>query len=75
MSEPRLAGFGPGCRDGQAQGRAPPQASLGSRYPTLEISGEVHRVPYVLSMELDPLPVNRKTVLFSLTHTFRQVCH
>ena len=32
-------------------------------------------MPYVLSMELDPLPVTQSTALFSLTHTFRKVCH
>ena len=26
-------------------------------------------------MELDPLPVTWRTTLFSLTHTFTQVCH
>ena len=26
-------------------------------------------------MELDPLPVTQSTALFSLTHTFRKVCH
>ena len=26
-------------------------------------------------MELDPLPVTWRTALFSLTHTFTQVCH
>ena len=42
----------------------PPEASLGAMCPTLEISGQVHRVPGVMSVELDIFPAVRRTPHF-----------
>ena len=59
----------------QAQGRPPPEASLGATCPTLEISSQVHRVPGVVSVELHPLPAPRRPERFPMNHTSRQVSH
>ena len=62
-------------RAGQAQGRPPTTASLGATCPTLEMSGQVHRVPGVVSVELDALPSTRRTARFPVDHTSQQVSH
>ena len=52
----------------------PPQANLGPTCPTLEISGQVHRVPGTVSMELDAFPPTQSTAPFPEDHTSEQVC-
>ena len=51
----------------------PPQASLGATCPTLEISGQVHRVPRLVSRELEALPATQRTPSFPVDHTSHQV--
>ena len=52
----------------------PTEASLGAMCPTLEISGQVHRVPGTVSMELDAFPPTQSTAPFPEDHTSEQVC-
>ena len=53
----------------------PPQASLWATFPTLEISGQVPRVPGVVSVELVDRPATPRTARFPVAHTSRQVSH
>ena len=61
-----MAGRFPALTPGLAgPGQAAPQeASLGATSPTLDISGQVHRVPRVVSMELEALPQPRGPRVF-----------
>ena len=54
---------------------APPEASLGATGPTLDISGLHHRVPGVLSVELEALPATQRSVPFPVDHTCQRVSH
>ena len=54
---------------------APPGASLGATGPTLDISGLLHRVPGVLSVELEALPATQRSVPFPVDHTCQRVSH
>ena len=61
---------------GQAQGRPPPTTSLpGATCPTLEISGQVHRVPGLGWGELEVLPATQRTERFPVDATSQQVSH
>ena len=51
------------------------EASLREKCPTLEISGQVHRVPGTLAVEMDAGPLTRSTARFPGDHTSRQVSH
>ena len=53
----------------------PTQASLGATCPTLEISGQVHRVPGLVSRELEALPATQRTAPCLVDHTSQQVSH
>ena len=68
LSEQRLGGFGPGGGAAQAQAGPPtPRASLpgnGPPPPPLEISGQVHRVPGLLSELREALPATHRTKRF-----------
>ena len=69
LSEQRLGGFGPGGGAAQAQaGPPPPRASLPGNGPPppppLEISGQVHRVPGLLSELREALPATHRTKRF-----------
>ena len=56
--------------------QSPPlQASLGAICPTLELSGQVPRVPGVLSGETEALPAIQRTALFPFDHTSQQLSH
>ena len=64
------------ARAGAVAGQAPqPEASPGATCPTLEISGQVHRFPGVVSVEVDARPAPWKTALFPIDHTPQQVSH
>ena len=63
-------------RDPAGRGQAaPPQASLGATGPTLDISGLLHRVPGVVSVELEALPATQRSVPFPVDHTCQRVSH
>ena len=54
----------------------PPQASLGAMCPTLEIPGQIHGVPGLVSGQLEALPAaQRTTTRFPEDHTSQQVSH
>ena len=53
----------------------PPEATLRSTCPTLEISGQVHRVPGVVSVELEALPATQRTARCPMDHTSQNVSH
>ena len=53
----------------------PPQASLRATCPALEISGQVHRVPGLVSELTDALPATQRTVRFPVDHTSQQPSH
>ena len=53
----------------------PPKAYLGVTCPTLNISGQVHRVPGIVSVELEALPATQRTACFPVDHTSQQVSH
>ena len=59
------------ARPGQAPTRSLPRGLC----LTLEISSQVHRVPGVVSVELDALPVPLSTARFPVDHTPQQVSH
>ena len=72
---------GPG-RGARTRGRAgagqapPPQASLGATCPTLEIPGQIHGVPGLVSGQLEALPAaQRTTTRFPEDHTSQWVSH
>ena len=54
---------------------APPEASLGATGPTLDISGLLHRVLVVMSVELEALPATQRSVPFPVDHTCQPVSH
>ena len=63
-------------RDPAGRGQAaPPEASLGATGPTLDISGLLHRLPGVLSVELEALPATQRSVPLPVDHTCRRVSH
>ena len=63
-------------RDPAGSGQAAPaQASLGATGPTLDISGLLHRVPGVVSVELEALPATQRSVPFPVDHTCQPVSH
>ena len=49
--------------------------SLGQPSPTPESSGQDHRVPVTVSMELDTFPAVQRTMRFPGDHTSQQVSH
>ena len=49
-----------------------PQASLGATRPTLEISGQVPRVPGLVTRETEALPATQRTTHFPVGHTSQQ---
>ena len=53
----------------------PPQASLRATGPTLETSGQVHRIPGVVSGETEAFPATQRTARFPVDHTIQQLCH
>ena len=53
----------------------PPQASLRATCPPLEISGQVHRVPGLVSELTEALPAIQRTVRFPVDHTSQQLSH
>ena len=53
----------------------PPEASLGARCPTLEISCQVHRVSGTLSEELHAVSPTHSTMCFPVDHTSEQISH
>ena len=53
----------------------PPQASLWAMCLTFEMSAQVHRVPGVVSVEVDPLPAPSRIAGFLVDHTPWQVSH
>ena len=56
--------------------QAPPtQAPLRARGPTLETSGQVHRIPGVVSRETQAFPATQRTARFPVDHTIQQLCH
>ena len=54
---------------------APPEASLGAMGPTLDISGLLHRVPGVVSVELGALPATQRSDPFPVDPTCQPVSH
>ena len=64
LSEPRLGGFGPRGGAAQAQAGPTPRASLRATCPPLEISGQVHRVPGLVSELTEALPATHRTPRF-----------
>ena len=67
--------FGPRGGAAQAQAGPPPQASLRATCPALEISGQVHRVPGLVSELTEALPATQRTVRFPVDHTSQQPSH
>ena len=56
--------------------QAPPtQAPLRARGPTLENSGQVHRIPGVVSGETEAFPATQRTARFPVDHTSQHLCH
>ena len=53
----------------------PPQASLRATCPALEISGQVHTVPGLVSELTEALPATQRTVRFPVDHTCQQLSH
>ena len=53
----------------------PPHASLPATGPTLETSGQVHRIPGVVSGETEAFPATQRTARFPVDHTIQQLCH
>ena len=53
----------------------PPQAPLRARGPTLETSGQVHRIPGVVSGETEAFPATQRTPRFPVDHTSQHLCH
>ena len=53
----------------------PPQASLRATGPTLETSGQVHRIPGVVSGETEAFPATQRTARFPVDHTSQHLCH
>ena len=53
----------------------PPQASLGATCATLHVSGQVHRVHGVVSVELDAFPPTQTTARFPGDHTSERFSH
>ena len=58
-----------------AEQASPPKAYLRVTCPTLNISGQVHRVPGIVSVELEALPATQRTACFPVDHTSQQVSH
>ena len=57
------------------QGRPLPQAYLGAMCPTLEIPGQIHGVPGIVSGQLEALPAAQRTARFPEDHTSQWVSH
>ena len=56
--------------------QAPPtRAPLRARGPTLDTSGQVHRIPGVVSGETEAFPATQRTARFPLDHTSQHLCH
>ena len=53
----------------------PPKASLRATGPTLETSGQVHRIPGVVSGETEAFPATQRTARFPVDPTIQQLCH
>ena len=53
----------------------PPEATLRTTCPTLEISCWVHVVPGTVSLEVDAFPAVWRTAYFLGVHTSQQVSH
>ena len=53
----------------------PPHASLRATGPTRETSGQVHRIPGVVSGETEAFPATQRTARFPVDHTIQQLCH
>ena len=53
----------------------PTRASLGATCPTLQVSGPVHRVPGVVSVEREDLPATQGTAPFPVDHTSQLLSH
>ena len=71
------AGWFPPKTQGRAgAGQAPPTTSLPrGNVTTLEISGQVHRVPGLVSGELEALQATPRTARSHVDHTSQQVSH
>ena len=55
-------------------GQVPPApASLRATHPTHEITGQVPRVPELVTRETEALPATQRTVCFPLAHTSHQL--
>ena len=67
--------FGPRGGAAQAQAGPTPRASLRATCPPLEISGQVHRVPGLVSELTEALPATQRTARFPVDHTGQPVSH
>ena len=67
--------FGPRGGAAQAQAGPTPRASLRATCPPLEISGQVHRVPGLVSELTEALPATQRTARFPVDHTSQQLSH
>ena len=67
--------FGPRGGAAQAQAGPTPRASLRATCPPLEISGQVHRVPGLVSELTEALPATQRTARFPVDHTSQQFSH
>ena len=66
-SQPWLAGFRPRRKATQAQEGTPNTSLLGATCHTLDISGQVNRVPELMSGETEALPATRGPHVFPWT--------
>ena len=79
--EPAFVGAAPSWCPAKTRGPAgsgqapPPEASLRATCPTLQVSGQHHRVPGVVSVEREALPATQGTAPFPVDHTSQLVSH
>ena len=66
---------GQGAGMGRSRAGHPTTASLGATYTTLKMSGQVHRVPGLVSGETEALPATQRTTRSPVGRTSQQLSH
>ena len=69
LSKLRLGGFGPRGGAAQAQAGSPTASLPRTTCPAFEISGQVPRVPGLVSRETEALPATQRTTRFLVDYT------